>query len=45
MKQFGKYYAVLVGLYIAAHATGLGTTLKDGAAGVGTITKSLEGRD
>lgn len=45
MKQYGKYYAVLVGLYIVAHATGLGSTLTDGASGVAKITKSLEGRD
>lgn len=45
MKQYGKYYAILVGLYIVAHATGVGSTMTQGASGVATITKSLEGRD
>lgn len=45
MKQYGKYYAVLVGLYIVAHATDLGSKITAGATGVATVTKSLEGRD
>lgn len=45
LKQFGKYYAVLMGLYIVAHTTDLGSKIDSGAKGFATITKSIEGRD
>lgn len=45
LKQFGKYYAVLMGLYIVAHTTDLGAKLDSGARGIATVTKSIQGRD
>ncbi|MGW3926009.1 hypothetical protein [Streptomyces sp. NPDC005093] len=40
-----KYSAVLIGLYLAvSHASGAGSLLKNGAAGLSTVTRSLQGR-
>lgn len=40
-----KYSAVLIGLYLAlSHASGGGSLIKNGASGLSTITKSLQGR-
>jgi hypothetical protein len=45
LKQYGKYYAVLMGLYIVAHTTDLGSKVTAGAQGFATVTKSIQGRD
>jgi hypothetical protein len=40
-----KYSAVLIGVYLmVSHASGAGSLFKNGAAGLSTITKSLQGR-
>lgn len=44
-RTYLKYSAVLIGLYlIVNNATGAGTILTKGAAGVATVDKSLQGR-
>jgi hypothetical protein len=45
VKQYGKYFASLIGLYIVvANGSNFGTAFKAGASGVSTVTKSLQGR-
>jgi hypothetical protein len=45
VKQYGKYFASLIGLYIVvAHGTGFGNAFSAGAKGVADVTKSLQGR-
>lgn len=44
MKQYGKYFASLVGLYIiVANGSGFGTAFTAGANGLATVTKQLQG--
>lgn len=45
MKQYVKYYAALVGLYIAvAHGSDAGNLFRNVASGGAEFTKSLQGR-
>jgi hypothetical protein len=45
VKQYVRYYAGLVALYIAvAHGSDLGALFSSGASGFATATKSLQGR-
>lgn len=45
MKQYGKYFAGLIGLYIVvANGSNFGTAFSAGAAGVSSVTKTLQGR-
>lgn len=45
MKQYVRYYAALVALYIGvAHGSDLGQLFTSGAQGFATATKSLQGR-
>lgn len=45
MKQYGKYFAGLIGLYIVvAHGTDFGKAFSAGASGVSQVTKTLQGR-
>ena len=45
MKQYGKYFAGLIGLYIVvAHGSNFGTAFTAGANGVSSVTKTLQGR-
>jgi hypothetical protein len=45
VKQYGKYFAGLIALYIiVANGSNAGTVFTNGANGVGTITKNLQGR-
>jgi hypothetical protein len=40
-----KYSAVLIGLYLAVtHASGMGTIFTQGATGLSTVDKTLQGR-
>jgi hypothetical protein len=40
-----KYSAFLIGLYLAvSNATGTGVLMSQGAAGLSTVTKTLQGR-
>jgi hypothetical protein len=44
VKQYGKYFAGLIGLYIVvANGSGFGTAFTAGAKGVATVTKQLQG--
>ena len=45
MKQYGKYFAGLIGLYIVvAHGTNFGQAFTAGANGVSKVTQTLQGR-
>ena len=45
MKQYGKYFAGLIGLYIVvAHGSDFGKVFTAGAGGVAQVTKTLQGR-
>lgn len=45
MKQYGKYFAGLIGLYIVvAHGSNFGQAFTAGANGVSSVTKTLQGR-
>jgi hypothetical protein len=45
VKQYVKYYAALVALYIGvAHGTDMGNLFKAGASGFADATKALQGR-
>jgi hypothetical protein len=45
VKQYGRYFAGLIGLYIlVAHGSDTGKVFTAGANGVGTITQKLQGR-
>lgn len=45
IRQFGKYFAGLVALYlIVEHASGAGQLLASGAQGASGFTKTLQGR-
>lgn len=45
MKQYGKYFAGLIALYlVVANGTNAGKAFTDGASGVATVTKALQGR-
>lgn len=45
MKQYGKYFAGLIGLYIVvANGSNFGKAFTSGAAGVSSVTKTLQGR-
>lgn len=44
-KQLAKYGAGLIALYlVVAHGSSFGTVIKNGASGVSTVTKTLQGR-
>lgn len=44
-RTYMKYSAVLIALYLLVkNASGSGTVLTKGAAGVSTVTKTLQGR-
>lgn len=45
MKQYTKYFAGLIGLYIVvAHGSNFGQAFTAGANGVANVTKTLQGR-
>ena len=45
IRPFLTYSALLIGLYIAvANVTGTGTLLSQGAAGIATVDRTLQGR-
>jgi hypothetical protein len=45
VKQYGKYFAGLIALYIVvAHGSQAGQVFTAGANGLGTVTKNLQGR-
>lgn len=45
MKQYGKYFAGLIGLYIVvANGSNFGTAFSAGATGISGVTKTLQGR-
>jgi len=45
VKQYTKYYAGLIALYlVVAKSSNFGQAFKDGATGLNTITKGLQGR-
>lgn len=45
MKQYGKYFAGLIGLYIVvAHGSQFGQAFTAGAQGISGVTKTLQGR-
>lgn len=45
MKQYGKYFASLIGLYIVvANGSNFGTAFSAGATGISGVTKTLQGR-
>ena len=45
MKQYGKYFAGLIALYVVvANGSNFGTAFSAGANGVANVTKTLQGR-
>jgi hypothetical protein len=45
VKQYGRYFASLIALYIVvANGTNFGTAFSAGAQGIADVTKSLQGR-
>lgn len=45
MKQYGKYYAGLIALYlVVANGSKAGQVFSAGASGISTVTKGLQGR-
>jgi hypothetical protein len=44
MKQYGKYFAGLIALYLVVANAGAGTAFAAGAKGVADVTRTLQGR-